>query len=287
MNNHKESIYKFLINNDNFELLQARINEFNPFKILRLEDHEIRHSNVIAWLLNPSENHNLDDKILKKFLLGVASTPDNENVLEENIHLLDLQQASFHDAEVYREEDNIDILIVSKQNNLVIIIENKIFSQEHSNQLNRYLEIVRTKFSKYKILPIFLTLEGDKPSNLKYCTASYHDVFRVIDFNVNLYKDRITLDAFNFIQFYLKILKEKIIVDEKLKEICRSIYKESKDAIDLIYSIGNEIDINPSIQDFKNKFDNVEEIWSNNKSFWFLLPEFKLGGWLSNSLLVF
>ena len=64
-------------------------------------------------------------------------------------------------------------------------------------------------------------------------------------------------------------------MDEKLKKLCRSIYKENKDAIDLIYSIGNEIDIGPSIQDFKNKFNNVEEIWSNNKSFWFFLPEFK------------
>jgi hypothetical protein len=275
MNTHKESIYKFLVNNEKLELLQARLNEFNPFKILRLENHEIRHSNVLAWLFNPSENHNLDDRILKKFLLSVASKSDNEDALEENIHLLDLQQANYSDAVVYREEDNIDLLIISKQNNLVIVIENKIFSLEQSNQLNRYLETVKSKFRKYKMLPIYLTLEGDKPSNLKYCSASYHDVFKVIEFNVNLYKNRITSDVFNFIQFYLEILREKIVVDEKLKKLCRSIYKENKDAIDLIHSIGNEIDISPSIQDFKNRFDNVEEICSNNKSLWFLLPEFK------------
>jgi hypothetical protein len=275
MKNDKEGIYKFVVNNEKLELLQARLNEFNPFKILRIENHEIRHSNVLAWLFNPSENHNLDDRILKKFILGVATKSDNEDVLAENIHLLDLQQASYSDAVVYREENNIDLLIISEQNNLVIFIENKIFSIEHSNQLNRYLETVKRKYYKYRMMPIYLTLEGNKPSNLKYCSASYHDVFKVIEFNVKLYKDRITLDVFNFIQFYLKILREKIVMDEELKKLCKSIYKENKDAIDLIHSIGNEIDISPSIQDFKNKFNNVEEILSNNRSFWFLLPEFK------------
>ena len=42
--------------------------EFNIFKVLKLEDFEIRHSNFLAWLLDPSENHELKDEFLKKFL---------------------------------------------------------------------------------------------------------------------------------------------------------------------------------------------------------------------------
>ncbi|NQS98484.1 MAG: PD-(D/E)XK nuclease family protein [candidate division Zixibacteria bacterium] len=283
MHNQKEKIYKFLINNEKLELLQSQLNEFNPFKVLRIEDHEIRHSNVLAWLFCPSENHNLDDRILKKFLLSVVAKPDNEDILEESIHLLDLQQANYLDAEVYREEDHIDLLIISKKNRLAIIIENKIFSKEHTSQLNRYLEMVKSKYHKNKILPIYLTFEGDRPSNLNYCSASYHDVFKVIDFNIKLYKNRITSYAFDFIQFYLKILKEKIIMDENLKKLCRSIYKENKDAIDLIYSIGNEIDIFLSIEDFKDKFPDIEIIWSSNKNFCFLLQEFKVSKQISSN----
>lgn len=273
--NDKENIYKFLVNNEKFEFLKAHLNKFNPFKILRIEDHEIRHSNVLAWLFNPSENHNLSDNILKKFLMGVASKSDNEDVLEEGIHLLDLQQSNLSDAQIFREDDNIDILIISKRNNFIVIIENKIYSQEHSNQLNRYLQTIKEKYNGYKIFPIFLTLSGDRPSTLNYCTASYIDILNTIEFTLNLNEDRIASEAANFIQFYLKILKEKIVVDEKLKKLCQSIYKENKNAIDLIYSIGNEIDIGTSINEFKKENKNVEEISSTNKGFWFLLPEFK------------
>lgn len=292
MENQEEQIYKFFINNEKLESLRARLNEFNPFKILRIEDHEIRHSNVLAWLFNPIENHNLDDKILKKFLLTVASSSDNENVLADEIHLIDIEKSNFRDAEVYREQDNIDILVISVKQKLIIAIENKIYSEEHSNQLNRYLEILDSKYPDFKIFPIFLTLYGDKPSNLKYCSASYNDLLKIIEFNINLYVDRISIESFNFIQFYLKILKEKIIVDEKLKELCRSIYSDNKDAIDLIYSIGNEIDIGQSVIDFQNKQINIMKLWSTNKSFWFILPEFRISkqkntNWADNNAIAY
>ena len=64
------------------ELLKARINRFNPFKILKVQDHEIRYSNVLAWILDPSDNHNFDDRILKRFLLKVLLKPANDEILE-------------------------------------------------------------------------------------------------------------------------------------------------------------------------------------------------------------
>jgi hypothetical protein len=42
-----------------FDKLHSKFNRFNPFKILRVDKFEIRHSNVISWLLDPSGNHNL------------------------------------------------------------------------------------------------------------------------------------------------------------------------------------------------------------------------------------
>lgn len=63
----RESILQFIINNDNLEIVKAKLNRFNPFKILRIQDHEVRHSNVLAWIFNPSENHNFDDRLLKRF----------------------------------------------------------------------------------------------------------------------------------------------------------------------------------------------------------------------------
>ena len=46
------------VNNINDYVIKNQ-NKFNIFKVLKLDNHEIRHSNFLAWLLNPKENHNL------------------------------------------------------------------------------------------------------------------------------------------------------------------------------------------------------------------------------------
>ena len=38
---------------------------FNLFDVLRNADYEIRHSNVLAWLLDPGRNHGLGDRFLE------------------------------------------------------------------------------------------------------------------------------------------------------------------------------------------------------------------------------
>ncbi len=54
-----------LLADKNFISLSDEISSFNPFKVLKLESHEIRHSNVLAWLFNPNESHNLGTKFLE------------------------------------------------------------------------------------------------------------------------------------------------------------------------------------------------------------------------------
>ena len=55
--------------------------KFNIFKILKLDNYEIRHSNFVAWLLDPNGSHKLGDKFLIKFInkalnLDIACTDD-------------------------------------------------------------------------------------------------------------------------------------------------------------------------------------------------------------------
>lgn len=59
---------KLIVNNKEFEMLNAKLNIFNPFKVLKIDTFKIRHSNVVAWLLSPNGNHGLGDKVLKKVL---------------------------------------------------------------------------------------------------------------------------------------------------------------------------------------------------------------------------
>jgi hypothetical protein len=122
------------------------IENFNIFSILRRENDEVNlHSRFIYELLNPKGLHNQRDIFLKIFL--------DEMNIEYNVNIF----------EVYKEQYNIDILLKSK--NQVIIIENKIDTQDHSNQLNRYVDIIKKQgYNEDKIKVIYLTLYGEEPN---------------------------------------------------------------------------------------------------------------------------
>ena len=106
--------------------LEELLNEPNIFNILKLETNELAHSNFLAWLLDPKGSHKLGDLFLKEFLKKVIPNLGN------------FEQLSFSDARIEREKNNIDILITDDSNNLLVVIENKIYSQETGDQLNRY-----------------------------------------------------------------------------------------------------------------------------------------------------
>lgn len=59
---------KFLVDNTELEELSAKLAIFNIFGVLRIEEAEIRHSNVMAWLLDPQESHGLGQAFLRRVL---------------------------------------------------------------------------------------------------------------------------------------------------------------------------------------------------------------------------
>jgi len=271
----KSSIYDLIINSKKFEQLNVEINKFNPFNVLQIAEHEIRHSNVLAWLINPQKNHNLGDKILKKLVLHVLHNPENEENIPEKIKIQNIQISDFSDAKILREWRHIDLLVVSESNRFILLIENKIHASESEGQLERYFKICHNYFSTdYNILPVFLTLEGARPTSGKYCILDYSTVYDVILFVSELYRERMASDVYNFIQHYLKTLGGLLAMGDEIKKLCLDIYKEHKDVIDTIYEIGNEIDISEAIEGFKKEFSHIEETFRNNKSFWFAPPEF-------------
>ena len=103
----------FLVENQELETLNARLTAFNMFSVLRAEKTEIRHSNVLAWLLNPSGSHGLGPVFLRRFLSRLLheQSPPDISLTPSQIELM-----SFADAEVLREWQNIDVLVCSPAN---------------------------------------------------------------------------------------------------------------------------------------------------------------------------
>ncbi len=201
-----------------------------------IETNEIRHSNVLAWLLNPEESHNLGDKVFKKLISHVIL--ENEDTIAKGIEISQIQLKSYCDLIVYREYKNIDILAVSKNHRFVLLIENKIKAKESRDQLKDYFELIQNEYSSYTILPIYLSLNGQSPSHdQRYCALDYPSLLNVIEQTVNLYKDYLPIPIRDFISFYLESLRGAINMDETTKKLCKEIYDQHKDALDLIYQV--------------------------------------------------
>lgn len=239
----------FILHIDCLDELRSYTNEANIFNILRLNHFEIRHSNMLAWLLNPNENHGLGDRLLKKVLLYATNGTDLP--IMKGLRPVDVELMNLSDTYVFREKENIDILIVSESNKLVLAIENKIFSKEHDNQLQKYLGILKSEYDGYRLILLYLTPEGIESS----------DPDNWVDMNYLFIKDQLeqmvkTCDlkekAKLYIEDYILTIRRHIVEDKEIKEICNKIYFKHKDALDLIFE--NKPDLRSDISQFINRF---------------------------------
>ena len=52
-----EALERFVVDNDELLVLEEQIGRFNIFDALRIVDREVKHSDFLAWLLDPNESH--------------------------------------------------------------------------------------------------------------------------------------------------------------------------------------------------------------------------------------
>lgn len=223
-----KALKDFLLDIECLDPLAEWTSKFNLFDILKITRTEIRHSNMLSWLLNPNENHGLGDSVIRGFIQYVATTfPDDMDVFDTLL-------MDFHNFSIQREWHNIDILAVSQNEKFIFCIENKIDSGEHDNQLNRYREIVEDTYPDYKKMYVYLSPEGVEASDPDYwCSMSYQDVLSIID-NARM-KVKLLPDVELLINNYVDAVRRDIVGDERLVQICAEIYAKHKKALDLIF----------------------------------------------------
>ena len=156
----------------------AKRREFNAFDVLRYAEYEIRHSNVLAWLLDPRETHGVGRAFLDWFLGGV-----NESIRDHGAQRV----------RVYRELHYVDVTIFleSDQDRHIVAIENKPggYSSEHLAQVCGYARKLRKEYPAYTLHNVLLTTSRevpvldvagacgpDVPKDLRVTHASWRDV---------------------------------------------------------------------------------------------------------------
>jgi len=229
----KDSLEEFIINNENLEHLEDIVNDFNIFTSLNLINNEIKHSNFLSWIMNPKENHNLKDYFLSSLLKVISMRASSLGIKAPSI--FDIDNWSFIETEVLREWQNIDILIKDDNHKLICVIENKIYSKEHSGQLRRYKEIVEEEYPNYQKMFVYLTIEEDEASEDEYLSINYHDIIKIIKHIIDNKKTSIGEEIFIFISHYREMFRRYIMENSEIQEICRKIYNGHKKALDLIF----------------------------------------------------
>ena len=225
----EQALKQFLLDIDCLEELAPWTSKLNIFDVLKITRTEIRHSNMLSWLFDANETHGIGDKFISLFMQSLVS---NNQIQSKQI--FDYLLSDFYSFSVYREWKNIDLLIVSHKEKIVIAIENKVGSHEHDDQLNRYRNQIQQAYSDYQQLFVYLTPDGEKPSDdvnwyiFTYCDVA--DILEQICENSNLNAETNLL-----IQNYIAIIRRDIVEDKQLIEICNKIYSKHKQALDLIY----------------------------------------------------
>ena len=153
-----------------------------------------------------------------------------QNINKDSMQLLLMD---FYSFSVYREWKNIDILMVSDEEKIVIAIENKIGSHEHSNQLRRYKDTLTKEFPQYKKILIYLTPDGEEPSDSDWSVLTYENIVE----NIETIRKKATLspDVALMIDNYIEVIRRDIMEDKELIELCTKIYSKHKKALDLIF----------------------------------------------------
>ena len=91
---------------EEFKVFERNRTGFNIFKAHGVGDYEIRHSNMLAWLMDPHEKHNLKGWFQKSIVLKIQkANPERYDCLSV------LTDNDFASSCVRREEEYRDIQI--------------------------------------------------------------------------------------------------------------------------------------------------------------------------------
>ena len=267
-------VQDFIFNDDAqhiFSSINDNLMDFNILEITGMGNQEIKHSNILGWLFDDSE-HNLEYHILDCFLKKVIeeNKKDSDNKPLDNLQSYIYLSEKKKDITIYREKDNIDLLIVDEANKVIITIENKVYASERTDgndggQLKKYEDTVSEKYNdEYTKYFIFLTIDLEEPSkgNEKWMIANHQMVTDIIE-EILKTKIDITMKTTIILESYVDILKRNgIVADEKLEILCKKIWDnpEYKKALEIINNYKPDIfnGISLYLQEKLGKYDSIE-----------------------------
>lgn len=228
----------FIADNAALNELERRLARFNIFEAIGAARHELRHSDFLAFLLDPRASHGLGGAFLRQLLDTVLTSPP---AVYTPISRNALNSLDYRHVTVQREWQHIDILVLIRddQHHLAILIENKVNIDEGLDQLARYYERTKRHYPSYAIVPVYLTPDGRPPRDQKspYVPVDYKTISNLLEIVLrDSASDRnANPDATRTIEHYIQMLRRRIVGDDETAELCRQIWHDHQPALDILY----------------------------------------------------
>jgi len=183
---------------------------FNLFSILSIERYELKHSALIANLLDPKGSHGCGDAFLRAFfeiaLKGTAYPFESSTPLDS--------RTEHYTAPIAGDTGGrIDILV--KSSHYGLIIENKIYAGDQDKQLIRYDNYGKEIFGADGYLLVYLTLYGYDASKESTATKSAEEV--------GYLRLSYAEDILRWLEQCARLAYDKPLVRESLNQYIRTI----------------------------------------------------------------
>lgn len=207
----------------------------NMLEIAGYPSWENVNSNLLAFYLDANEEHGFKDLFLRSLL----------NVLQDNnVKLPQIDEESIYS--VYREWNNIDILIEADNKEWAIIIENKIHHHLH-NDLKKYWD----KITSEHIIGTVLSLYGQKKEDLEkhaadgiiYHNVLHHELVAEVKKNLPAYYEESDDRHLLYLKDYIDNINRFYINKNMAPELQHTldIYQEHKDLLDRLRGTEGEL----------------------------------------------
>ena len=224
-----QALKDLLMDIESLDKLSPWSGKLNIFDVLKITKAEIRHSNMLSWLMDPNESHGLQDSFLRGIFQMAIKNADDLSLDVFKVLLMDFESFLIH-----REWKGIDILAKSEEEKVLLCVENKIGANEHGDQLNRYQHLIERSFPDYVKIYLYLTPDGfDSSFPDLWQSISYRELMMLLESCMERFN--LSQDTHTLIQHYIEAVRRDIVGDEKLKRICGEIYAKHRQALDLIF----------------------------------------------------
>ena len=183
---------------------------YNLFSILSIERYELKHSALIANLLDPEESHGCGDAFLRAFFeiaLKDLAYPFEDCTLPHSY-------TEYYTGPIAGDTGGrIDILV--KSSHYGLIIENKIYAGDQDKQLTRYDNYGKETFGADGYLLVYLTLYGCDASKESTATKSAEEV--------GYLRLSYAEDILRWLEQCVRLADNKPLVRESLNQYIRTI----------------------------------------------------------------